>query len=37
VKVNKDLVQLADTKSIMGNPNKKKKPQPQQFKKKQSK
>lgn len=37
VRVNKELVQLADTKSIMGSPNKKKKPQPQQFKKKQSK
>lgn len=38
VRVNKELVQLADVKSIMGNTNKKKKPQPQQqFKKKQSK
>ncbi len=37
VRVNKELVQLADTKSIMGNTNKKKKPQPQQHKKKQSK
>lgn len=30
VRVNKELVQLADAKSIMGNTNKKKKPQPQQ-------
>jgi hypothetical protein len=37
VRVNKELVQLADTKSILGKPNKKKPQQPQQqHKKKQS-